>query len=84
MPDSDEMLHQIGAFDAPEVEKLVPALEAEGITYELEEDALDVNQDNLQFQRSLGMCPALPKILVFVPEAAVARAEPIVQRLFPK
>lgn len=80
---SDEMLHQVGAFEPSEAKRLLPLFEAEQIPFEVESDHSALAKPGRWLQQYFGMYPEGSKLVVFVPESFVPRAEAIVRRLFP-
>lgn len=83
MASSDELMHEVGGFDPVDAKKVLGALEAAGVPFEIEADHTDLLQPGRTLQMAFGMYPPGSKLLVFVPESAVARAQGIIAGLFP-
>lgn len=81
MPDEEPLLHQLGAFDPEEATRLADLLEKHGVHYEIETDQSALTGANdfpgLQF----GVNPESAKILVFVTEAELPRAQALLGQL---
>jgi hypothetical protein len=81
---SDEpLLHQLGAFSPEEASQLVPLLEAQHIAFEVETDESALSGSNDFPGLLFGVNPEGAKILIFVPEPALAPAQEILAKLFP-
>jgi hypothetical protein len=83
MPDEPEMMHQLGAFEPHEAKKVLPRLEAEGIRFELEVDNTEMMKPTHAAQLYLGIYPEGSKLLVFVPESQLEKAQAALKDLFP-
>ena len=81
MPDDDPLLHQLGAFDPAEAPRLVDLLEKNGIVFELETDQTALSGSNDFSGLQFGVNPEGAKILLFVPEPDLARAQALLHRL---
>ena len=81
MPEEEPLLHQLGAFDPEEATRLAELLDQHGVTYEIETDQSALTGSNdfpgLQF----GVNPESTKILVFVPEPELAKAQELLGHL---
>ena len=82
MPD-EPLLHQLGAFSPEEASQLVPLLEAEKIPFEVETDESALSGSNDFPGLLFGVNPESSKILLFVPEPDLVRAQAVVGRVFP-
>ena len=82
MPD-EPLLHQLGAFSPEEASQLVPLLEAQHIPLEIETDESALSGSNDFPGLLFGVNPEGAKILIFVPEPALAKAQEILGKLFP-
>jgi len=82
MPDEPEMLYQLGAFEPHEATRLLPRLEADGIRFELERDDSALSQPNHALQLYLGMYPEGSKLVVYVPETQLEKAQAVIKELF--
>ena len=80
MPDDEPLLHQLGAFDPAEATRLLALLEAHGISVEIETDQSALSGSNDFSGLQFGVNPEGAKILVFVPEAALAQAQELLRR----
>ena len=83
MDTPEEMMHQVGAFEPFEAKKLLELFEAEGIPFEIESDYSALASPSRYLQLSLGMYPEGSKLLVFVPESSLAKAEALLRDRFP-
>ncbi len=83
MSSPDEMMHQVGGFDPKDARRVLEALEAAGIRFEIEADHSDLLQAGRTVQMALGMYPTGSKVLIFVPEMAITSAQEIIAHLFP-
>jgi hypothetical protein len=83
MPDDEPLLHQLGAYDPEEATRLLPHLEAQGVTFEIETDQSALSGSNDFSGLQFGVNPESAKILVFVPEAEFAKAQEIVRHHLP-
>ncbi len=80
---SDEMLHQVGDFEPFEAKKVLAAFEAQNIPFEVESDHSSLAKPGRWLLQSLGMYPEGSKLVVFVPESSVPKAEAILAAMFP-
>ncbi len=80
---SDEMLHQVGDFEPSEAKKVLAAFEAAGITFEVESDHTALAKPGRWLEQYFGMYPEGSKLVVFVPESSLPKAEAIVKQMFP-
>ena len=80
MPDDEPLLHQLGAFDPAAATRLLALLEAHGISVEIETDQSALSGSNDFSGLQFGVNPEGAKILVFVPEAALAQAQELLRR----
>jgi len=80
---SEEMLHQVGSFDPSEAKRLLAAFEAKGIPFEVESDHSALAKPGRWLEQYLGMYPEGSKLVVFVPESSLPKAEAIFRELFP-
>ncbi len=83
MPNEDEMLHQVGAFEALDAKRVLEAFEAEGVPCEVDRDDSSMLNIDRTAMLNFGMYPEGSKLLVFVPESSLSKAEAVVRRLFP-
>ena len=83
MSSSDELLHQVGDFEPSQAKAVLAAFEGEGIPFEIESDHSALMQPGRTLQMYLGMYPEGSKLVVFVPESFLVRAQEIVRKLFP-
>ena len=81
MPDDEPLLHQLGAFDPAEATRLLAALEEAGIACEIDTDQSAFSGSNDFSGLQFGVNPEGAKILVFVPEPELARAQAEFTRL---
>jgi len=81
MPDDEPLLHQLGAFDPAEATRLVDLLEKSGIDFEIETDQSALSGSNDFSGLQFGVNPEGAKILLFVPEPALARAQELLRHL---
>jgi hypothetical protein len=81
MPDDEPLLHQLGAFDPAEATRLVDLLEKDGIDFEIETDQSALSGSNDFSGLQFGVNPEGAKILLFVPEPDLARAQALLLRL---
>lgn len=81
MPDDEPLLHQLGAFDPAEATRLLALLEAHGISVEIETDQSALSGSNDFSGLQFGVNPEGAKILIFVPEAALAQAQDLLRHL---
>jgi len=79
MPDAEPLLHQLGAFDPAEATRVVDLLEKHGIACEIETDQTALTGSNDFSALQFGVNPEGAKILLFVPEADLARAGALLQ-----
>ena len=80
---SEEMLHQVGSFDPSEAKKLLAVFEAQGIPFEVESDHSALAKPGRWLEQYFGMHPDGSKLLVFVPESSLSKAEAIFRQMFP-
>lgn len=80
---SEEMLHEVGAFDPHDAKKILDAFEARGIAFEIDTDNHDLLADGREFQQQLGMCPPASQLIIFVRESLLPRAQAVIAELFP-
>jgi hypothetical protein len=83
MASPDEMLHELGGFEPVDAKKILTALEEAEIPFEVESDHSALGAPDRTFQLAFGMYPAGSRLLVFVPESALPKAQAIVRELFP-
>jgi hypothetical protein len=81
MPDDEPLLHQLGAFDPAEATRLVDLLEKSGIDFEIETDQTALSGSNDFSGLQFGVNPEGAKILLFVPEPDLARAQALLLSL---
>ncbi|PHX73629.1 MAG: hypothetical protein CK548_00170 [Opitutia bacterium] len=81
MPDAEPLLHQLGTFDPAEATRLIALLEQHSVTFEIETDESALSGSNDFSGLQFGVNPEGAKILIFVPEPALARAQEILARL---
>jgi hypothetical protein len=81
MPDDEPLLHQLGAFDPAEATRLVDLLEKSGIDFEIETDQSALSGSNDFSGLQFGVNPEGAKILLFVPEPDLARAQALLLSL---
>ena len=81
MPDADPLLHQLGAFDPAEATRLVALLEQHQVTFEIETDQSALSGSNDFSGLQFGLNPEGAKILIFIPEPELARAQELLRRL---
>lgn len=81
MPDDEPLLHQLGAFDPSEATRLVDLLEKHGVTFEIETDQSAFSGSNDFSGLQFGVNPEGAKILLFVPEPELPRAQELLRRL---
>lgn len=77
------MMHEVGAFEPADAKRVLDALETAGVPFEIEPDNSDLLASGRDLQLYLGMYPPGSRLLVFVPESSVAKAQEIVAKLFP-
>jgi len=80
---SDEMLHQVGDFEPSEAKRVLAVFEAESIPFEVESDHSALAKPGRWLQQYFGMYPEGSKLVVFVPESSLAKAEAILRQMFP-
>lgn len=83
MNPSEEPLHLIGSFDPTDTKRVVAALEAAAIPFEVESDHSALAQPGRWVSLALGMPTEGSKLALFVPESRVDQALAEVKRLFP-
>ena len=76
-------MQQLGAFEPLEAKRLLPALEAQGVAFELEADHSALGQPGRTMEMFLGMYPEGSKLAVFVRESQLAQAQETVKCVFP-
>ena len=81
MPNDEPLLHQLGAFDPAEATRLIDLLEKSGIDFEIETDQSALSGSNDFSGLQFGVNPEGAKILLFVPEPALARAQELLRHL---
>ena len=81
MPDAEPLLHQLGAFDPAEATRLVALLEQHQVTFEIETDQSALSGSNDFSGLQFGLNPECAKILIFIPEPELARAQELLRRL---
>ncbi len=81
MPDAEPLLHQLGTFAPAEATRLVALLEQHNVTFEIETDESALSDSNILSGLQFGVNPEGAKILIFVPEPELARAQEILGRL---
>ena len=81
MPDDEPLLHQLGTFDPAEATRLVDLLEKSGIDFEIETDQSALSGSNDFSGLQFGVNPEGAKILLFVPEPDLARAQALLLSL---
>jgi hypothetical protein len=81
MPDAEPLLHQLGAFDPAEATRLVALLEQHQVTFEIETDQSALSGSNDFSGLQFGLNPEGAKILIFIPEPELARAQELLRRL---
>lgn len=79
MPDDEPLLHQLGAFDPSEATRLVELLEQHGVVFEIETDQSALSGSNDFSGLQFGVNPEGAKILIFVPETELARAQALLR-----
>lgn len=80
---SDEMLYHLGAFEPSDAKKLLAAFEAQGVSFEVESDHSALTKPGRWLEQYFAMYPEGSKVVVFVPESSLRRAEAILGQLFP-
>jgi hypothetical protein len=83
MANEDEMMHEVGGFEPTDAKRVLEALEAAGVPFEIDADHSDLLASGRDLQLYLGMYPPGSRLLVFVPESSLAKAQEIVAKLFP-
>lgn len=83
MSDSEPLLHELGTYDPNDAKKVLTALEAAAISFEVESDHSALMRPERTMLMNFGMYPDGSKLRVFVPEPMLAAAESIVAKLFP-
>jgi len=81
MPDAEPLLHQLGTFDPAEATRLVDLLEKSGIDFEIDTDQSALSGSNDFSGLQFGVNPEGAKILLFVPEPDLARAQALLLSL---
>lgn len=81
MSNDEPLLHQLGAFDPAEATRLVELLEKQGVAYEIETDQSALTGSNDFSGLQFGVNPEGAKILLFVPEPDLARAQELLRTL---
>lgn len=80
---SEEMLHQAGSFEPSEAKKLLAAFEGQSIPFEVESDHSALTKPGRWLEQYFGMHPDGSKLIVFVPESSLPKAEAIFRKTFP-
>ena len=83
MPSEDEMMHEVGGFEPADAKRVLEALEAAGVPFEIEADHSNLLTPGRSLELYFGMYPPGSTLLVFVPGASVTIAQDIVTKLFP-
>lgn len=81
MPDDEPLLHQLGAFDPEEATRLAELLDQHSVPFEVETDSTALTGANDFSGLQFGTNPESAKILIFVPEADLARAQGLLGQL---
>ncbi|MFM9953333.1 MAG: hypothetical protein ACKVVO_04685 [Opitutaceae bacterium] len=81
MPDAEPLLHQLGTFDPAEATRLVALLEEHHVTFEIDTDQSAFSGSNDFSGLQFGVNPEGAKILIFIPEPELARAQELLARL---
>lgn len=81
MSNDEPLLHQLGAFDPAEATRLVELLEQHDVAYEIETDQSALTGSNDFSGLQFGVNPEGAKILLFVPEPDLARAQELLRTL---
>jgi hypothetical protein len=81
MPDAEPLFHQLGAFDPAEATRLVALLEEHDVTFEIDTDQSAFSGSNDFSGLQFGVNPEGAKILIFVPEPELPRAQELLGRL---
>ncbi len=81
MPDAEPLLHQLGTFDPAEATRLVALLEEHHVTFEIDTDQSALSGSNDFSGLQFGVNPEGAKILIFIPEPELARAQELLARL---
>lgn len=81
MSNDEPLLHQLGAFDPAEATRLVELLEKHDVAYEIETDQSALTGSNDFSGLQFGVNPEGAKILLFVPEPDLARAQDLLRTL---
>lgn len=79
----EPLLHQLGAYDPEEATRLAAQLEKQGVTFEIETDESAFTGSNQFSGLQFGVNPESAKILIFVPEAELAKAQDIARQHLP-
>jgi hypothetical protein len=83
MPDDEPLLHQLGAYDPDQATRLADLLEKHQIPFEIETDQHALSGSNDFSGLQFGVNPESAKILIFVAEPDLVRAEALVRAHFP-
>lgn len=83
MTDSTEPWHRIGAFEPADAKRLLAALEAAGIPFEIEADHTALNQPGRWVPLALGLPTQGSQVAIYVPTEHVDRALSVIERIFP-
>jgi hypothetical protein len=81
MPESEPLLHQLGTFDPAEATRVVALLEQHGLLFEIETDQSALSGSNDFSGLQFGVNPEGAKIMIFVPEPELAKAQELMGRL---
>lgn len=81
--EANEPLHLIGAFDPSDTKRVIAALEAAAIPFEVESDHSALAKPGRWVSLALGMPTEGSKLAIFVPESKVEQALDEVKPLFP-
>jgi hypothetical protein len=81
MSNDEPLLHQLGAFDPAEATRLVELLDQHNVPCEIETDQSALTGSNDFSGLQFGVNPEGAKILLFVAEADLARAQELLRTL---
>lgn len=76
-------MHELGGFDPSDAKRVLSALEARDIPFEIESDHSDLLRPGRTMELVFGMYPAGSKLLIFVPESRLPEAQQILGHVFP-
>lgn len=79
----EEKLHQLGSFDPADAKRILAALEAAAIPFEVEADHSALAKPGRSMELYLGMFPEGSKLAVFVPASSLDQAQTELRALFP-